>query len=313
MKTLIFSSVLMVGLIGGMWWYADRHVDSASYVFPPPERAADSTVPEDEVVIRVDGEPVTRTEFELALASYPEEARGVLMTETGRRAVAEELIRLTLLAQRARQEGIEDREDVRRRLAHARTEGELMRKNILAQAAIRAMLETEQPGTLRDLYEKIKEDFVTADTRQIVVTWEGSRLPVRDGGTRNEEEARRLAEEIAERWRSGREPYEELRARYSDDQGTGELGQLRRDSTPPEFAGVIFDLEPGKVSDPVKSGWGYHVFQVTNRQMPTFAELEQQLGPSAQQLWARAAVEDLREKAVVEFDDDYFRGVLRVP
>jgi peptidyl-prolyl cis-trans isomerase C len=310
MKTLMVWSVVMIAAVAGMWYYAERHVDSASYVYPPPE-TADSTVPDDEIVIRVDGQPVTRTEFELALASYPEEARGVLMTESGRRAVAEELIRLTLLAQKARREGVDELDDVRRRLDHARIESELMRKNILAQAAIRAMLETGQTGSLRDLYERIKEDFVVAQTRQIVVSWDGSRLPVREGVSRSGEEAGRLAAEIARRWRAGEAGYEELRERFSDDQGTGELGQLRRDSTPPEFADVIFELEPGEVSDPVKSGWGYHIFQVTDRQMPTFDELEEQLGPSAQQLWARAAVEDLRENAVVEFDDDYFSGVPR--
>jgi hypothetical protein len=310
MKTLIVSSVLTIAAVAGMWHYAARHVDSASYVHLPPG-SADSTVPDDEIVIRVDGEPVTRTEFELALASYPEEARGVLMTETGRRAVAEELIRLTLLAQKARRERVDELDDVRRRLDRARIENELMRKNILAQAAIRSMLETEHTGSLRDLYERIKEDFIVAETRQIVVSWDGSRLPLRAGVSRSEEEARRLAAEIAQRWRAGEAGYAELRERFSDDQGTGELGQLRRDSTPPEFVDVIFDLEPGEVSDPVKSGWGYHVFQVTDREMPTFDQLEEQLGPSAQQLWARAAVEDLREKAVVEFDDDYFQGVPR--
>lgn len=311
MKTLMVSSVLMIAAIAGMWYYAERHVDSASYAFPPPE-SADATVPDDEIVIRVDGQPVTRTEFELALASYPEEARGVLMTESGRRAVAEELIRLTLLAQKARREGVDQLDDVRGRLERARIESELMRKNILAQAAIRSMLESEQTGSLRELYERIKEDFVVAETRQIVMSWDGSRLPVREGVSRTEEEAGRLAADIAQRWRAGEGGFAELRERYSDDQGTGELGQLRRDSTPPEFADVIFDLEPGEVSDPVRSGWGYHVFQVTGRQMPTFDQLEEQLGPSAQQLWARAAVEDLRENAVVEFDDDYFRGVPRV-
>jgi peptidyl-prolyl cis-trans isomerase D len=44
------------------------------------------------------------------------------------------------------------------------------------------------------------------------------------------------------------------------------LGAVVKDDLPAEFAGAIFDLPSGGVSKPVKSGFGWHVFKVTEIQ-----------------------------------------------
>lgn len=42
-------------------------------------------------------------------------------------------------------------------------------------------------------------------------------------------------------------------------------GELAREDVPPAFADVIFDLEPGEVSEVVEAEYGFHLFQVTDR------------------------------------------------
>ncbi len=55
----------------------------------------------------------------------------------------------------------------------------------------------------------------------------------------------------------------------------GDLGWFTKDRMVPEFADAAFKLEPGQVSDPVKSQFGWHVIKVEEKRMKTFPPFEQ--------------------------------------
>jgi len=61
-----------------------------------------------------------------------------------------------------------------------------------------------------------------------------------------------------------------LAKKYSDDPGSknsgGELGMLQHGVTVPEFDKAAFSLNPGQISDPVKTQFGYHVIQTEEKQ-----------------------------------------------
>lgn len=94
--------------------------------------------------------------------------------------------------------------------------------------------------------------------------------------------------------------FAKLAAEYSTDPGTkdkgGDLGFFGKGEMVPEFENVAFALEPGKVSEPVKSDYGYHIIKVVEKkaaQEATFegnkdevkeAVLQQKL-PSAYETW----------------------------
>ena len=84
-----------------------------------------------------------------------------------------------------------------------------------------------------------------------------------------DEEVAGRAAELATQARGGAD-FAELVREHSDDEGTiengGDLGLFGRGRMVPEFEAAAFEMNEGDISDPVKSSFGYHVIQVTEKQ-----------------------------------------------
>ena len=116
------------------------------------------------------------------------------------------------------------------------------------------------------------------------------------------EAVRKKAEEILERLRNG-EDFGELARRYSDDAATtpkgGDLGWIVRGQIP-EFEKEVFSLEPGTLSDVIKTQYGFHIVKVHEHQRAHQQALKQvrnQILPLITQEKARRAAEDRVQKA----------------
>ena len=83
----------------------------------------------------------------------------------------------------------------------------------------------------------------------------------------------------------------------------GDLGWFTKDKMVPEFADAAFKMEPGQVSDPVKSQFGWHVIKVEEKRMKTFPPFEQ-IKDQAARYVAQKAQSDLiamlRESVKIE-------------
>src|SRR6201995_5218385 len=100
--------------------------------------------------------------------------------------------------------------------------------------------------------------------------------------------------------------FAELAKKKSKDPGAsdgGDLGFFTKDQMVPEFSAVAFALEPGKISDPVKSQFGWHIIKVEekrNRQAPDFAQVKPQIETYVARKAQAEYVSKLREGAKVE-------------
>ncbi len=128
-----------------------------------------------------------------------------------------------------------------------------------------------------------------------------------DGAT--EESARGRIEAIAVRILEG-EDFADVARAESDDPGSGErggdLGFFRPGQMVPPFDSVAFALQPGVLSDPVRTRFGYHLIEILEKQesgLVPFEEIESRLvdGLLAQktQEEVEALVESLRGKAKI--------------
>lgn len=79
--------------------------------------------------------------------------------------------------------------------------------------------------------------------------------------------AETILKQLLERLANG-EKFEDLAKRYSEDTSAplgGDLGWLTPGETVPAFEQAMNALEPGQISPPVKSQFGWHVIQVIER------------------------------------------------
>src|SRR5437868_7319134 len=116
-----------------------------------------------------------------------------------------------------------------------------------------------------------------------------------------EDEAKAIAAEL----KKGAD-FAELAKKKSKDPGAsdgGDLGFFTKDQMVPEFSTVAFSLEPGKISDPVKSQFGWHIIKVEekrNRKAPEFDQVKAQIEQYVTRKAEADYVAKLRQAAKVE-------------
>jgi len=98
-----------------------------------------------------------------------------------------------------------------------------------------------------------------------------------EGEGHPEADARRIAETLLERVRAGAD-FGELARASSEDAGSaangGDLGCFPPGRMVPEFDDAVFAMEPGEVSDLVRTSFGYHVIRLDSRREETTLPLE---------------------------------------
>lgn len=255
----------------------------------------------EKAVIEVNGEKIYQKDLEAAAESLPAQMRGALADESGRRALADEMIRMKLLEQEGRRLGLTKDPEVERQMR-------LAESNILANAALQKVAPPVSDEELKQLYEKDKSQLEVLKVRQIVVAFKGGALPSRTGRELDDDAARERAVALAARARAG-EQFGKIAAAESDDPEAPQSGgamMLRRGSAPEEVERAVFPLKKGEISQPVKSRFGWHIFQLVERETRPFEELRPTLMQQARRQKLDKTLADLKAKAKVTFDETYF-------
>lgn len=258
----------------------------------------DKPAKDDRIVMHVNGEPVTEREFAIFLESAPPEGRAFYASPAGKRAIADEIVKLKVLVQEAERMGVTADPQVRMQMAMARAQ-------IAAGKALEKIATEKSEEKIRAEYEKEKGSAVTL--RHILLAYEGSQVPVREGQpARSADEAMKKAQALVAQLRGGAD-FATLAAAESDDTQSasmgGNLGPTRPDNLPDDIRPAIVGMKPGEISDPVKTQFGIHIFKV---EQPTLEELRPLLGQRVRQQVAQEEVTRLQQAAKVELDPKFF-------
>jgi peptidyl-prolyl cis-trans isomerase C len=297
-KDIVIAVVAVVIVAALAFGLAALRPSSPATPSQPHEASESAGVKEGTVVMSVNGEPITDREFNLFILSAPEEARPFYGTPAGRRALADELVKLKVLEQEAKRLGVTDDPEVKSQIAMAVSQ-------ITAGRALEKLADAKSEERIRAEYEKEKANAVAL--RHILVAYQGGQVPAREGAQPlSESAAMQKAKSIEAKLRAGADFAQTARAESDDTQSGaqgGSLGPARPDLLPPDIAGVVTKLKPGEMSAPVKTQFGIHIFKV---EQPSLEDLRPALRQKVRQQAAEEEVKRLQDSAKVDLDEKFF-------
>ena len=259
----------------------------------------------DPTVLTVGEEKITRSQFDQIIAGLNPQQRGQAQTPAGRRRLAEQIAELKVLAKDARERKLDQ-------TPRAKTLLTLQSDQLLAQFAFQELTNDAKPddAALHTYYDTHKQEWETVKARHILIRMKGSRVPLRPNEKDlTDEEALAKAKELRAKIAGGAD-FAEVAKAESDDVGNapsgGVLDPFPRGTMVKEFETAAFALEPGKLSEPVKTAFGYHLILVDAHETKQFdavkGEIEQKMKPDL----ARKNLEEMKKKTNVVLDEGYF-------
>jgi peptidyl-prolyl cis-trans isomerase C len=238
---------------------------------------------EDKVLAKVNGVEIKESDVALAEEELAPSLQQ-MDPATRKDNVLSFLIDLQIVAKAAEDKKVDNTDDFKKRLAFARKR--LMMDSLLASEG--------KAATTEDAMKKVYDEAAKQITSEVEVR-------ARHILVETEDEAKAVVEEL----KKGAD-FAELAKKKSKDPGAsdgGDLGFFTKDQMVPEFSAVAFSLEPGKISDPVKSQFGWHVIKVEekrNRQAPPMDQVKGQIETYVTRKAQADYVAKLREAAKVE-------------
>ena len=245
------------------------------------------------VVATVNGEKITRVEFDAAWNALAPDVQANYERSGGKITFLETYIKRKLIAQEALKHDLPSRPDVAAQLKRAREEvlfdsyvRKVITPTIVTDAEVRAYWEKNQKEFERP--ERVKARHIIATpVDQAVVNTSG------DNATSDEQalaKIKALAQQLqiagagnqtVSPWQFG-----DIAVKFSEDGAApagGDLGWFERGKMVPEFEQAVFELQPGDTSGVVKTQFGYHVIYLEARKPAGIEPLE-------------AVAEDIRKK-----------------
>ncbi|MCE9651354.1 MAG: peptidylprolyl isomerase [Parvibaculum sp.] len=271
---LVSASLLTLGLAAGL----ASTVLAAETVEP-----ASAAAGEDEVVAKVNGQPIKLSDIALAdeemgqaLARLPEELRFQYLLGM--------LIDRRIVAQAAKDKKMQDDPMVKRREAYY---DEKALRDVYWVQLMRDKVGEKAVKAYYDEHIAKAEPEVEAHAAHILV------------GTKAE--AQKVLSEI-----KGGKTFEDVAKATSKDSSSqegGDLGWFKKGDMVPEFANAVFSMKPGQVSEPVQTKFGWHVIKLIETRKskrPTLDEAHDDIMRTLAREQGTKTIEALRKKSKIE-------------
>ena len=249
---------------------------------PTNEPSAAETLPDPVAV--VNGESISKEMYRF-YAEQRQKQLGNISSPDARQTIIDELVTQFLLAQEAEKQNLGENPQIALQL-------EMVRRNLLATAAVRNFLDEHAPSE-----EAIQEEY-----EAVTETMKGKEYKARHILVETEDEAKDIIVKLDE---GG--DFSDLAKEYSQDTSGaegGDLGWFTKDLMVKPFGDAVAIQEIGKYSaEPVETQFGWHVIlvdEMRDAQPPPLAQLKPQITQLLQSRMVNEYLQNLREKAQVE-------------
>ena len=256
------------------------------------------------VIATIGTEKFTAAQFD-ALVDGLDPQTAAQVRGPGKRQFIENLVMVKIMAKQAVLMHIDQHPNVKDQI-------QFSKDTILYNNAVRAMVENAKIDSagLRKYYDEHKNDYEEIMVHHILIRFKGSAVPLPTGMQDfSEEEALAKSQEIVKRLRAGEDFAPIARSESFDSRSAvqgGEFGPLKRGQTVKPFDEAAFSLEIGKVSDPVKSQFGYHIIRVDKKEIKPFEQVRKEIDARLRPELAQKEMNDLKAATKVQLDEKFF-------
>jgi len=261
------------------------------------------------VVANINGHKITEDKLNLIIQSLPPNAQEQLKSDEGKKKLIDQITMQKLLVDYAKEEGLDKDSTFMIRK-------EIMNDELLLNQLYQKVMD-ENPtddDTLSKFYETNTDIMGARETyaaAHILVTPKADQqvFNAKKDDAKTDEEALQKMDMIQKKLAEGTS-FEDLAKDYSEGPSAprgGDLGQFQAGDMVPEFETALGMMEPGQVSDIVKTRFGYHLIYLKDKGMSErtpFADLNDQQKEQLKTEYYRKIINDLVEKrkenAVIE-------------
>jgi peptidyl-prolyl cis-trans isomerase C len=235
------------------------------------------------VLATVNGKEITDEDLKIATDDLASSLPPQLEGKAREAYVLDFLIDGELVAQKAQAEKLDQGPEFAKKLAYLHEK--LLMENLLGQVAKAALTDAATKAAY-DEAAKAQKPETEIHARHILVPTDAD------------------AEAALKRVKGG-EDFAKVAKEVSKDPGSegGDLGWFTKDRMVPEFADAAFKLEPGQISEPVKSAFGWHIIKIEGKRQKTFPpydEVKDQVARYVAQKAQSELVAQLRKTAKIE-------------
>src|SRR5271170_2962857 len=235
------------------------------------------------VLAKVDGAPITEDDVADAMTDIGPGLPQKLEGAARQKYVLDYLIDLKLAAKKAEADKLTTTPEFERKLTYYRDK--LAMEQLLGSVA--------KAATTEEAERKAYDEAAKAEPPQQEIHARHILLPTEDE-----------AKAALARVKAG-EDFAKVATELSKDPSGdgGDLGWFTKDRMVPEFSEQAFKMEPGQVSEPVKSQFGWHIIKVEEKRTKSFPPFEQVKEQAARYVAQKAQttlISQLRKDAKIE-------------
>ena len=255
---------------------------------PVPSEEAPNEAVSDDVLVTINGEPITKNMYALYFQDRTKTMPGDTQSPEMQMNILNELANVVLIKQDAEAKKLPEREEIASALF-------LSRSTLLTQAAVQDHIQNNQP-TDAELQALYQERFASKSEKE----YKARHILLDD-----EEDAQGIISKLNEGGNF---------AKLAEDHSTGpsassggDLGWFDATSMVKPFSDAVAGLEKGKYSaQPVQTQYGWHVIlleDMRDAEPPTLGQVREVLMTELQQQVMTKYIKNLRDKAAIEFNE----------
>ena len=265
--------------------------------------AQQTVVPDDTIVLRSGEFALTKAEYEKLVKGF-DRASGATTSGASNQSPqsGRDVARLLALVSEAQRRDMDKTQEM---LSLIRVRGYTLLANALLPE-LEKQIKMDEAGT-RALWVSEKHTYVQVQARHILIRHQGVKVekPGLKGLNRTEAQAKAAAVALHDKLSKGLD-FATAAKSQSDDEATSNLGgtlpTFTRGMMTAEFEMASFSLPNGGISEPIKTGFGYHIIQVVDRSPMPFEKVRTAL----ENIRARKLYEEIGSSKIT-LNDAYFK------